>query len=300
MFSLAALAACVWIFPGNPATSSPRCEAFAYPPRLEPTVFSFKDEAYGFAVADVAASDGVVAADFMKDNPGLTPEVQRWAFRNVAHHLGLAHDFVRGTLRRRAPARPIEIVLTKEYRSQGLLNPPQIHLGGAAAFTSDIIYHEYGHHLIEWERPGLTKGRGTSGDNPEGYAIVEAYANHLAFVLDDEPRFGEYTQARLGGGAMYAYTVETGCSVKHCDQAVASYGATFPVVIGFGALLWDIKKQYGGAESLTLMLDSLRFIDLKARLTYKSAAAALVRSAEMAHGVDVNWLKERAYIRYGE
>lgn len=294
LFALSALVPCSWIYPQNPATTVPECVEFAYPSAFDQRKFHIKDSVYSLTLEQALSAQLPLPTDVLERHPRVTREFQHLALRNVAYHLGRAEHYLRQVVKRNTPSKPIAVTLTKSETGQGLLSDSRITIGGAYALMSEVVYHEYAHHVVEWENPGVTASRAVERQNAEGHAVIEAYANHLAFVLDDEPRFAEYNQARFGGDPLYSYSVETACTLRKCDQPAARAGEVYKYVIVFGALLWDIKKQFGADESVALMLDSIRRLDVKSVLTYESAVQALAKGK---HGA---WILERANARRGE
>lgn len=293
------LLGCVWIYPESPATTPPECRGFS----ALPASITLVDEAHGVTLEESmrAEAEPLLRTQLFKPDPDVDRAFQLWSMRNVAYHLDRAIEFTKTELKRNVQWRDLHVSLGNRTIGMSTLSDGKIRLGGAHALTSEVIYHELGHHLVEWENPGVTATRGTRDQNSAGYSIIEAYANHFAFVFDDEPRYAEYNQVRFGGNAKYSYTVKTTCSLKSCEDLPSDVRPHFLHVVVFGALLWDLKEVMGGAASLNLMLDSVRLLDVKSQLTHRSAVIALLGADKKKFGGrNAAFIKARARERLGE
>lgn len=286
VFGAAALAqpapsspSCQWIYPRHALAGPAECRPLAFPPDTPEQPFTLVDTAHGVELNEALTAGGrSEPASARSPDADVTRAFRLWGMRNVAHHLGRAHEYYRNTLGREAPGRPLRVELELHNPGSGLLTSSKIFLGGHSELNSEVIYHEYAHHVLEWERPGLMANRSAFGSSVT-YGLIEAWANHFAFVLDNDPRYSEYS-AGLHGTHRWIYSVETACTMDSCGQAVFDASETFVPVILYGAVLWDLRKRAGGAASLGIMLDSLRFLDLERPVGFREAALALLE-AEM-------------------
>lgn len=130
-----------------------------------------------------------------------------------------------------------------------------------------------------------------------GYGIIEAWCNHLAFVLDEEPRFSEYPNLLSPATPRSIYTVENECTLERCDQLPFTANDSFKAVIVFGGLLWELHKRVGAAESATLTLDSVGLLDLARPVDYSVATHALISADLMRGGRNADFLRARARAR---
>jgi hypothetical protein len=291
---------CAWIYPKDPL-ASPACEQVLYPPRTSDQPFRIVDQVHGITLDQaLTASRSTPPAGIQRSEFPITRQVREWGLRGVAHHLGRAHEFLRLELGRRFTSRTLNVRLTNQHGGMGLFRDSSVQLGGYGELASEVIYHEYGHHVIEWERPGVTAMRDSGGR--VAYGIIEAWCNHLAFALDEEPRFSEYFQTINGAASQrYIYSVDNSCTTRGCPQAVFGVDDSYKAVVLYGGLLWDLHREAGAKESVALMLDSLAMLDLRQRLDYASAIRALLAADRALHGS--RWqglLLRQAHARFPE
>jgi hypothetical protein len=112
------------------------------------------------------------------------------------------------------------------------------------AKESDVIFHEFGHAVLDEVRPGI--------GGTDGAALHEAYADYFAcsFTNPPEPELGKYV--RPGPGM-----------IRNLNNTNKYPGApTQPHTRGlvWGGACWDLRKKVGGEAADYLIFGSLLFI----------------------------------------
>jgi hypothetical protein len=122
------------------------------------------------------------------------------------------------------------------------------------AKESDVIFHEFGHAVLDELRPGIS--------GIDGRALHEAYADYFAcsFTNPPEPQLGEYVKPGSG-------------MIRNLNNTNTYPGApTAPHTRGlvWGGACWDLRKKVGGEVADYLIFGSLLLITTTAP-TYKYA-----------------------------
>ena len=89
------------------------------------------------------------------------------------------------------------------------------------AYDGDVVYHEFGHALMNTVAPGLTFGIFDQyGYDPMPGGMHEGYADLLTLWVTDDPEVGEYTGTALGvpGGAIRNVNNDHSCPRNLVNQ----------------------------------------------------------------------------------
>ena len=159
---------------------------------------------------------------------------------------------------RRAQGNAVYLPGTQELRFGDLPG------GRTTARSGDIVYHEYVHAITDRVcHLGQSKT-----EDAQSAGLSEGYSDYFACSTLNDPRFGDY--------AMNVADGFRNCAKQGLHFTSSFAGPKYAIGEVWSAVLWAIRAEIGAANTDTLAVASLEFLNPES--TVQDALAALITS----------------------
>jgi Zn-dependent metalloprotease len=137
------------------------------------------------------------------------------------------------------------------------------------ARDADVIYHEYGHAVVD----RITElGR---WPNDFGAALNEAYADYFSGTINGNPIEGEYASGRAGGLRSLAVVNRFPNHVNHPSWGLPESHYTGII---WGATSWDVRVRLGAEVADRVLFQALYFFPRDGSADFPIALAAILQA----------------------